>query len=135
MNTHPTDVALADYLDNLLSGEDRGRLESHIAGCDECRNKMVCAYESVRSFRKSTTANRRKTKYCVGCELEKTDSELVDGRCPLHPHQEIETIKEENYFFKFSAFQQKLLDLYKSNPDFVVPKSRLNEIKQFTKKG
>src|SRR5690349_20728877 len=31
-----------------------------------------------------------KIKYCVGCELEKTDSELVDGRCPLHPNQEIE---------------------------------------------
>jgi methionyl-tRNA synthetase len=74
-------------------------------------------------------------KYCVGCELEKTDSELVDGRCPLHPLQEIEIIKEENYFFKFSAFQQKLLDLYKSNPTFVVPDFRFNEIKAFVGRG
>ena len=74
-------------------------------------------------------------KYCVGCELEKTDSELVDGHCPLHPHQEIEIIKEENYFFKFSAFQQKLLDLYKSNPTLVVPDFRFNEIRSFVERG
>ncbi|MFA6432783.1 MAG: methionine--tRNA ligase [Candidatus Paceibacterota bacterium] len=74
-------------------------------------------------------------KYCVGCELEKTDSELVDGRCPLHPLQQVEVIQEENYFFKFSAFQQKLLDLYASRPDFVVPDFRFNEIKAFVSRG
>ncbi len=74
-------------------------------------------------------------KYCVGCELEKTDSELVDGRCPLHPLQEIEMIKEENYFFKFSAFQQRLLDLYTSNPSLVIPDFRFNEIKAFVGRG
>lgn len=76
-----------------------------------------------------------KVKYCVGCELEKTDSELVDGRCPLHPDQDIECIEEENYFFKFSAYQQKLLDLYEKNPNFVLPKKRLNEIKSFVEMG
>lgn len=76
-----------------------------------------------------------KTKYCVGCELEKTESELVDGRCPLHPNRELEIREEENYFFKFSAFQKQLLDLYKKNPDFVVPKKRFNEIKKFVEMG
>lgn len=74
-------------------------------------------------------------KYCVGCELEKTESELVDGKCPLHPNREIEFIEEENYFFAFSKFQQKLLDLYKSNPDFVVPDFRFHEIKAFVEQG
>ena len=74
-------------------------------------------------------------KYCVGCELEKTDSELVDGKCPLHPQLEIELIDEENYFFKFSAFQKSLLDLYHSRPDFVVPDFRQNEIKAFVERG
>lgn len=74
-------------------------------------------------------------KYCVGCELEKTDSELIDGCCPLHPTLEIEIINEENYFFKLSNYQEKLLGLYKSNPDFVVPKSRLNEITKFVESG
>ncbi len=76
-----------------------------------------------------------KTKYCVGCELEKTDSELVDNCCPLHPNRKIEIREEENYFFKFSAFQQKLLDLYEKNPEFVVPAHRFNEIKSFVGMG
>ncbi len=74
-------------------------------------------------------------KYCVGCELEKTDSELVDGRCPIHPNKDLEVIEEENYFFKFSAFQDRLLDLYKNNPDFVVPDFRFTEIKSFVERG
>ena len=49
-----------------------------------------------------------KVKYCVGCELEKTDSELTDGKCPIHPNLEIEEIEEENYFFKFSKYQKLL---------------------------
>jgi len=76
-----------------------------------------------------------KIKYCVGCELEKTESELVDGRCPLHPNLELELREEENYFFKFSALQDKLLKFYDDNPDFVVPNFRFNEIKQFVKAG
>jgi len=76
-----------------------------------------------------------KTKYCVGCELEKTNSELIDDKCSIHPHLEIEIREEENYFFKFSNYQNKLLDLYKSNPDFVVPSFRFNEIKSFVERG
>ena len=75
-----------------------------------------------------------KIKYCVGCELEKTDSELVDGKCSLHPKNEIEFIDEENYFFKFSSFQKQLLDLYKRQPNFVVPDFRFNEIKILLKR-
>src|SRR3989344_5712143 len=76
-----------------------------------------------------------KAKYCVGCELEKQDSELEVGRCMLHPNLEIEIIEEENYFFKFSLFQKKLLDLYKKFPDFVVPAHRLKEITNFVSSG
>ncbi|MFA6393990.1 MAG: methionine--tRNA ligase [Patescibacteria group bacterium] len=76
-----------------------------------------------------------KVKYCVGCELEKTDSELIDGKCPLHPNQELEIIEEENYFFKWSNYQRKLLELYDENPLFVLPGHRLNEIKNFVQSG
>lgn len=75
-----------------------------------------------------------KIKYCNGCELEKTDSELVNGKCPLHPNLEIEIIDEENYFFRFSKYQQTLLNLYE-NPGFVLPAGRLNEIKNFVAGG
>jgi len=75
-------------------------------------------------------------KYCVGCELEKTESELDEnGRCPIHPNKEIEIISEENYFFKFSAFQNPLSEFYEKNPDFVIPDFRFNEIKAFVKRG
>lgn len=76
-----------------------------------------------------------KTKYCVGCEFEKTDSELVDGRCPLHPNQELELIDEENYFFRFSKYQKPLLEFYDKNPDFVMPKGKFNEIRSFVENG
>lgn len=74
-------------------------------------------------------------KYCVGCELEKTESELVNGRCPIHPNREIELINEENYFFKFSAFKEKLEKLYAENGEFVIPDFRFNEIKAFVSRG
>ena len=76
-----------------------------------------------------------KIRYCVGCELEKTDSELINGSCPIHPDLEIETIEEENYFFKFSRYQDKLLSLYEKRPGFVLPDFRFNEIKKFVKSG
>lgn len=76
-----------------------------------------------------------KTKYCVGCELEKTDSELENGWCPIHPNKELEIIEEENYFFKFSKYQKPLLDFYEKNPGFVIPESKFNEIKTFVING
>ncbi len=76
-----------------------------------------------------------KIKYCVGCELEKTESELEHGRCSIHPTLEIEFIEEENYFFRFSKFQKKLLNLYKRESDLVKPKKRYNEIISFVERG
>jgi len=76
-----------------------------------------------------------KAKYCVGCESEKTDSELIEGTCPHHPGQELKTIDEENYFFKYSLFGEKLLKLYEDNPNFVIPDFRLNEVKNFVNGG
>jgi len=76
-----------------------------------------------------------KVKYCVGCELEKTDSELIDGKCPLHANMQVEIIEEENYFFRFSNYQKQLLDLYEKNKDFVLPQKRFNEVKRFVEGG
>ena len=76
-----------------------------------------------------------KTKYCVGCELEKKDSDLVDGKCPLHPNRDLEIREEENYFFKFSQCGDALLAYYDAHPHFVVPQFRLNEMREFIKRG
>ena len=74
-------------------------------------------------------------KYCVGCELEKTESELIDGRCEFHPDKDLEIIEEENYFFRFSKYQKPLLDFYDNNPNFILPHHRFTEIRNFVEKG
>jgi len=74
-------------------------------------------------------------KYCVGCELEKDETELENGRCFIHPNLEIQIIKEENYYFRWSKYQQRLLDLYAARPDFVVPETRFKEIRSFVGRG
>lgn len=74
------------------------------------------------------------TKYCIGCESEKTDSELVDGKCPDHGVAP-ELIDEENYFFKYSAFQEKLLAYYDAHPNFIIPAFRMNEMRAFIERG
>ena len=59
--------------------------------------------------------------YCVGCEAFKTEDELVDGKCPIHGTAP-EWIEEKNYFFRLSAYQDRLLELYDERPDFVLPR-------------
>jgi methionyl-tRNA synthetase len=72
--------------------------------------------------------------YCVGCEAFKTEAELVDGKCPEHG-VEPEYIREQNYFFRLSAYQDRLLQLYDERPDFVLPKFRSNEARSFIEGG
>jgi methionyl-tRNA synthetase len=76
-----------------------------------------------------------RNKYCVGCELEKSDSELTNGRCPIHPNLELEVYEEENYFFRFSKYQKTLLEYYKNHPSFVLPEGKFREIKSFVEGG
>ena len=72
--------------------------------------------------------------YCVGCEAFKTEAELVDGKCPDHGI-EPEWLEEKNWFFRLSAYEQQLLDLYEERPDFVLPAFRANEAKSFIAGG
>jgi len=72
--------------------------------------------------------------YCVGCEAFKTEDELVDGKCPDHDTVP-EWIEEKNYFFRLSAYQDRLLQLYDERPDFVLPDFRRNEARSFIEGG
>ncbi|MEG2125660.1 MAG: methionine--tRNA ligase [Hydrogenoanaerobacterium sp.] len=76
-----------------------------------------------------------KGKYCTPCESFWTESQLVDGCCPDCGRPVIDA-EEEAYFFKLSAYAERLLAYYDSHPDFVEPVSRLNEmINNFIKPG
>ena len=73
--------------------------------------------------------------YCVPCESFWTDTQLVDGKCP-DCGREVELVTEEAYFFKLSKYQKKLEELYESNPEFIEPVSRKNEmLNNFIKPG
>ena len=73
--------------------------------------------------------------YCTPCESFWTESQLVDGKCP-DCGRPVEKAKEESYFFRLSKYQDKLIELYKNNPSFISPKSRMNEmINNFIKPG
>jgi len=80
--------------------------------------------------------------YCVGCEEYKQPSDLVDGTgeyagqrvCAIHGRP-VEVLKERNWFFRMSDFQERLLDLYRSRPEFVQPESLRNEIVSFVSRG
>ncbi len=68
-----------------------------------------------------------KSWYCVGCESFKQDNEIADGKCILHPTRTLEWVEEKNWFFRLSAYTDRLKELV-SSEDFLQPKSRRNEI-------
>ncbi|WP_435549979.1 methionine--tRNA ligase [Desulfobacterium sp. N47] len=70
--------------------------------------------------------------YCFGCERFYTERELVNGKCPDH-ETEPETIKESNYFFKMSRYQDWLIDHIRRHPDFIRPERYKNEVLSFLK--
>ncbi len=68
--------------------------------------------------------------YCFGCERFYAERELVNGKCPDH-NREPELIKESNYFFRMSKYQDWLMDHIESTPDFIRPKRYKNEVLAF----
>ena len=71
--------------------------------------------------------------YAVRDEAFYTESELVDGKAPTGA--EVEWVEESSYFFKLSAWQDKLIEFYENNPGFIMPESRRNEVLSFVKSG
>ena len=72
--------------------------------------------------------------YCVACEAYYVESDLVEGNCPIHDRP-VEHMREENYFFRLSAYRDWLLDRYESDPRALQPEARRNEILSLLRGG
>ncbi len=135
------EMAAQEYCDSMLPEFDQLKSALNLSYDAFIRTTdakhIVAAQEFWKHCEKNGDIYKKNysIKYCVGCELEKTDSELVDGKCPDHPNMQIEIIAEENYFFRFSKYQEPLLKLYAQKPNFVLPAKRMNEVKSFVERG
>ncbi|MGH7443268.1 MAG: methionine--tRNA ligase [Longimicrobiales bacterium] len=100
------------------------------------------AQEIVRRMRANGDLYRGRYEgyYCVGCEAFKRDDELIVDetgarRCPLHRTRSLEWTEEENWFFRLSVYQDRLLKLYDERPEFLQPQSRMNEMRRLVEGG
>lgn len=117
---------LKDELDLSNDVFIRTTSPAHIAAAAEMWRR--CA-EKGDIYKKSYTG-----LYCVGCEVYKTPKEIIEGKCILHPSQELKEITEENYFFRFSKYEQQLLS-YLERADSIVPDWRREEAIAFVRGG
>jgi len=99
--------------------------QKHFAGAQ----KMWKAFRREDIYKKKYSG-----LYCVGCEEFKTEKDLVDGKCPDHL-KEPEVIEEENWFFRLSNYQEKLLTLIENDTLKIYPEYRKNEVVSFIKMG
>lgn len=72
--------------------------------------------------------------YCVGCESFKQDNEIIQGKCILHPTRTLQWVAEKNWFFRLSAYSDRLRELI-GNTDFLGPRSRRNEMLALIEQG
>ena len=130
-----------EYVDKI-SGEIRGVWDSLNTSYDKFIRTTDDYHEKViqKIFKKlydqgDIYKGHYEGKYCVPCESFFTPSQLIDGKCP-DCGREVVDAKEEAYFLKLSKYQERLLEYYEQNPDFIKPESRKNEmINNFLKPG
>nr|WP_274637982.1 methionine--tRNA ligase [Microbacterium bovistercoris] len=142
-------VTPQQWVDKLVSESWFPLLKTlNVANDDFIRTTQPRHEEAVQAFfqtlydRGYIYAGEYEALYCVGCEEFKPESEIVDGTgpfeglkvCAIHS-KPLELLQEKNYFFKLSEFGDKLLELYKTEPDFVRPDSARNEVVSFVRQG
>ena len=76
-----------------------------------------------------------KGHYCISCETFFPEIQLVDGEFCPECGKPTSVVEEESYFFKLSAYEDKLLEWYKDNPDCILPRSKRNEVIRFVEGG
>lgn len=142
-------VTPQEWVDKLVSESWFPLLETlDVANDDFIRTTQPRHEDRVQQFvqaiydRGYIYAGEYEALYCVGCEEFKPEAEILDGTgpfeglkvCAIHS-KPLELLQEKNYFFKLSEFQDRLLDLYRSTPDFLRPDSARNEVISFVKQG
>ncbi|MBP2437666.1 methionine--tRNA ligase [Microbacterium amylolyticum] len=142
-------VSPQEWVDKLVTEEWFPLLETlDVANDDFIRTTQERHEESVKAFiqaiydRGHIYAGEYEALYCVGCEEFKPESEIVAGTgefeglkvCAIHS-KPLELLHEKNYFFKLSDFSDRLLALYRDQPDFVQPESARNEVVAFVQQG
>ncbi len=134
-------ISPKEYVDNV-SGEIKAVWNSLNTSYDKFIRTTDADHEAVvaKIFKKlyeqgDIYKSTYEGKYCVPCESFFTASQLVDGKCPDCGREVVDS-KEEAYFLRLSKYQDKLMEYYEQNPDFIKPESRKNEmINNFLKPG
>ncbi|MFZ5955394.1 MAG: methionine--tRNA ligase [Nanoarchaeota archaeon] len=93
------------------------------------------AYKFIEKVNHDIYKGNYEGLYCIGCEAYVTEKDLINGECPYHPGKKLEKLKEETYFFRLSKYQKKLLEFYKKNPEYILPKKKAQEIINRVKEG
>ncbi len=101
--------------------------EEHMKGVQKAFEVMFAKGDIYKDFYEG--------HYCVSCETFFPETQLVDGEFCPDCGRSTSVVKEESYFFKLSKYQDKLLEHYKNNPEFIMPRSRANEVINFVEGG
>lgn len=101
--------------------------EAHKKGVQAAFEKMVANGDVYKDFYEGN--------YCVSCETFFPESQLMDGGCCPDCGRPTSIVKEESYFFRLSKYEKPLMEYYETHPDFILPKSRRNEVMSFVRGG
>ncbi len=101
--------------------------EAHKRGVQAAFEKMVAKGDIYKDFYEGN--------YCVSCETFFPESQLMDGGCCPDCGRPTTIVKEESYFFRLSKYEKPLMEYYEAHPEFILPKSRRNEVMSFVRGG
>jgi methionyl-tRNA synthetase len=114
------DISYDDFIRTTDAGRHRPAVQRMAQACYDAGDIYEGHYEGW---------------YCVGCEAFKQEKDLIDGHCPIHPTTRPEWIREKNWFFRLSKYQQPLLEHYARHASFIEPEVRRNEILRLVEAG
>ena len=125
-NMSPRFARLWEHLDVSASAFIRTTEERHRLASQEFFRRAQA--------RGDIYSDRYEGWYCLSCENYYAEDELVEGHCPIHQSRP-EWLAEENYFFALTRYQDRLKEHFQANPDFVIPRSRYNEMRALIDSG